>query len=111
MQKKINYKIGFEDGEIVGYSRSNSQFIANVKTWNDVELTVIFQDAIGVADYGALSISAFIEEDSSSAFIERVLFEAYDLLPSEHPYNLYQFLNLDGKPSIEVVAQSLNISD
>jgi len=111
MRKKIAYKIGFEDGEVIGYSRSNNQFIATVKTWNDIELTITFQDAIGIADYGAWSISAFVEEDSSSTFMERTLLEAYDLLPDEHQYNLYQFLNLDGKPSFEIVAQSLSISD
>lgn len=111
MQKKINYKIGFADGEIIEYLRSNNQIVVKMKTWNDVKLTIIFQGAIGMVDYGAFNISNFVEEDSLTTFMEKVLLEFYDSLTSKHPYKLYQFLNLDDNPSLEIVAESLSISD
>ena len=109
MKEEIKYKVSFADSEFSSYTRKQNNLNVKIKAWNEVELNVVFQEVIGVADYGIGNISAFVKENIPSLFMERTLLEAYEKVPNEHNYKLYQLLNLDGVASFEVIAESFEI--
>jgi hypothetical protein len=42
--------------------------------------------------------------------LERGLTKQYEVVPRDHPYRCFQFLDLDGQPSLEIVAEEVQIS-
>ena len=109
MKKEINYKIGFSDGEITSYSRDQNNLVVKVKTWNDTYLIITFLDVVGIIDYGIGDISNFVEETEETSFLKIILNRVYELIPEAPPYRLFQFLDLDDNPSLEIVAVSQSI--
>ena len=110
MQKEVNFDIGFSDSEILSYCREQEKLIVVVKMWNDKRIEISFRGIVGCSDYGIGDISALVEEDRTTELFEKILSEVYEKLPSQHPYHLYQFLNLDDSPCLEVVAETIKIS-
>lgn len=110
MKQEINFDIGFSDGEILSYCREPEQLIVVVKMWNDKKIKIVFRGIVGCSDYGIGDISALVEEDRTTEFFKKILSEVYEKLPSQHPYHLYQFLNLDDSPCLEIVAETIEIS-
>jgi hypothetical protein len=109
--KKIDYQIGFSDGEIISYFRDERSLTVKLKTWNDKYLSVLFSDVVGIVDYGIGDISNFIEEDEKSLFLKTILDKVYESIPNEQPYRLFQFLDLDDNPVLEIVAVAQSITE
>jgi hypothetical protein len=111
MKNKINYQIGFSDAEIISYFREQNHLTVKVKTWNDKLLSVLFSDVVGVIDCGLGDISSFVKENGESLFLTTILNQVYESIPDDQPYHLFQFLNLDDNPCLEIVAVSQIISE
>ena len=110
MRTQIHYKIGFADGEVSSYQREEHTFTVVVKAWNGDHLRIDFSDPVGICDFGVGDISDFCMEDSGSEFMRQVLSSLYEVVPASHSYFLYQFLNLDDQPALEIVATGVQIS-
>jgi hypothetical protein len=110
MHNKISSEFGFSDSELVSYQRTGDEFTVTVKAWNGSRLTVFFKQFEGVLDYGLGDISDFVEESDETPFIKQVISRIFTETPKEHTYRVYQFLDLDGEPILEVVAASANVS-
>ena len=110
MRTRVRYEVGFSDGEVRYYFREEGAFTVVVEAWNGALVRVAFDDPAGVCDTGVGDISDICVEDAGSPFMSRVLGELYEVAPASHPYRLYQFLNLDEQPALEVVAAGITIS-
>ena len=110
MKIPIPYEIGFSDGEVRSYHREEDELTVILSTWNNVLLKIKFSDTIGVSDLGVGDVSGVYQESLASPFMEQVIRRLYDAPPPSPPYSLYQFLDLDEQPVLEVVAGSIDIS-
>lgn len=110
MKNKITFEIGLSDGEIDRYQRESDLVTIVITAWNGRTITVIFSGVAGVLDYGIGDISDFIEETEETEFLTETLSRVYDKTPDYHPYRIYQFLNLDDAPSLEILAESMEIT-
>lgn len=110
MKKKIDTFKSIADSELISYSRQDNTFTVNIHAWNASLITATFIEFEGAADYGLGDISEFVEETDSTDFLGRVLVNVYEEAPETHPYHLYQFLNLDGEPALEVVATDVKLT-
>ncbi len=110
-EKSVEYKIGFEDGEIQTYSKDEEGTLKVVfKSWNDKCLNISFNDTIRVLDNNMYDISDLIVMNNSQ-FLSDALGMMYSVVPDDAPYKHYQFLNNDGNPSVEIVALDINIEE
>lgn len=111
MKHEINYKIGFEDSEILSYSRESDEITVRLKTWNESIIHIQFSEAIGLCDYGIGDVSEFVKEDNLTEFKIKVFQNNYETPPIKSEFFLYQFLNLEDVTSLEIVAKSYFITD
>ena len=110
MQNKIKSDFGFADSIFVSYERIGTEFKVLIDIWNDKRLAISFFEFEGALDSGAGDISDFVEETEETGFFRQVISHVYSKVPSEHSYRLYQFLDVDGTPSLEVVASDVKIT-
>ena len=106
----VEFEVGFADSELISYERGASGIRVIISAWNERVICLEFTDAITMVDYGAWSFSDICEFEGDSPTMNKALRMQYDPIPSEHPYRLFQFLNEDDEPSIEVVAEKLLVS-
>jgi len=110
MKLSVEYEIGFADAEILEYRKESNELTVFVQAWNETVLRVSFFDVVGLMDLGVGDIADLVIENSGSAFLNNVIQQVYENIPSVHPYTLYQFLNNDDNPAMEVVAAGIIVS-
>ena len=109
MRKKIEAIVGFADSEFISYQRKVSEFRIWIDAWNNKRFKISFLNFEALVDYGIGDISEFVEETQSNPFLEEVISLIYTSIPESHPYRIFQFLDLDGRPSLEIIAADVNI--
>jgi hypothetical protein len=107
---KVECGIDFADGEVSSYERTEESFYVVVRKWDHTLLRITFEDTVAVLDHGVGDIMEFCQETSASAFLLEALARQYVEVPAEHPYVLYQFLDVDREPALEVVAAGYSIA-
>lgn len=107
--KSIEFEIGFADAELLSYERSVDDCTVNLTTWNNQNVEALFIDTVGVLDIGVGTISDIVEVFEVTPFFEKVLSQVYETPPSHHLYRLFQFLNVDGEASLEIIAAGINL--
>jgi len=106
----IEFEVGFADSELQSYRRDGDTFVVSLVAWNKKTIRFCFADMIFVVDRGAGDISDVCEVKAASPFLDEALRIQYEDVPDDHPYRLFQFLNMDDEPSLEVVAASVEIA-
>lgn len=109
MKKEVEFDIGFADSAVSGYVVDNGNLTVRLIAWNGVKLSVSFHDFEGMADYSAGDISSLVEFDGKNDFLSRVLQNVFEVPPAQTGLRLFQFLNLDEEPSLEVVSPGIKI--
>jgi hypothetical protein len=109
VKQRIQSQIGFSDAEFRSYAKDNDNFTVVVEAWNQAHLKVIFFGVIGIIDRNIGSISDLVMDTDESEFVMESIALMYDRPPTIRSYNLYQFLDLDDRPVLEVVALRLEI--
>ncbi len=108
-RKSIHYSPGFADAEFESYNKLRDTFILTLKTWDEKKIVVSFKEAIRILDNDIGDISDFCEVTDNSEFLENALENLYTNLPQKVSFKHYEFMNLDGNPSLKVVASEINI--
>ena len=107
----INYKIGFSDSEVISYNSEKEKTIVLLKAWNEKTIKFEFIDCILFLSLENWRISDIIELKSpDSSLFKRALRTTFEEIPIEHSYKLFQFLDLDDDPAIEIVCKDIIIS-
>lgn len=111
MTKRIDLPIGLADSELLEYSRTGNEVTVQVRTWNDKKLVLRFTETIGVLDLLAGDFSELLQDHAETTdFLARALRNTYEVVPQEHPYHTYAFTNLDGDPSLIIVAENYQLA-
>ncbi|QPJ62213.1 MAG: hypothetical protein G3M70_10160 [Candidatus Nitronauta litoralis] len=110
--EKIDVKtqIGFNDSEFVSYLKKHSLFVVKIRAWNESQVTINFNDVIRVVDNDVNGISGFFEIIGDSEVLQHALSRLYEnVIPSNHPYKCYQFIDIDDNAALEIVCSSIEI--
>jgi hypothetical protein len=112
MKTPLQLDVGLADSELISYEKTGGGNLeVRILAWNARQLIFTFTDVIGVLDLCAGDFSEVIEETERTQFFQSALEYNYigepsnHSVPDHHPYHLYQFLNHDDLPSLEVVAE------
>lgn len=111
MKKRIpiEYDIGFADSNIVSYRSKNENVVITLKCWNEKVLELEFVESILVLITNSWNISD-ICEITESILLDKVLSQAYEIIPKNHEYRIFQFIDNSDNPAIEVISKQLIIS-
>ena len=101
--------IGFADAEIIEYSRSSHSLVVCVKAWNEEHLLVHFEGPAAIYDRGIWSVSDLREVKAETPLLQEALAHEYDEIPKDHGLRQFQFLDVDGEPTLEIVARGVKI--
>ncbi|MBN9378022.1 MAG: hypothetical protein BGO14_00875 [Chlamydiales bacterium 38-26] len=107
--KKIKYDIGFSDSEVLSYQSEKFNLIIYLQAWNGVLLKIEFIDCIYFSNFRAVHISDIYENPSSKS-LQLALDTRYEKVPIDHGYKLYQLLDLNDDPAIEVASKDILIT-
>ncbi len=107
-KKNLDYPIGFADSEILSYCSENNNLIIYLKCWNEKILKFEFVDCILFLILNSWNISDVCEMDDS-VFLERALKIVYEILPKEHDYKIFNFINNDDDPVVEIICKNMII--
>lgn len=110
MTQQIYLPVGLADAELEGYRRIGAELVVEIRAWNEKHVKVLFHDVIALRDSLAGSFSDLVQEfPASEDTLKEALARNFESVPVSHPYRVYSFLNLEGDPSLEVVATSCEI--
>jgi len=107
----LGYERSSADGEVVCFSKDKEGTLKIVfKTWDEKTLEIFFSDTIRFLDNNMYDISDIVQIEES-IFLAEGLQMMYDVIPEKIPYKHYQFLNIDGDPTLEIIATDMRIKD
>lgn len=103
--------IGLSDAELLSYHRNDREVIVSVQLWNGKKALVIFSDVLALFDFGAWSISDFVERhDSEDDFLfKAALSREFEIIPNDHGFHKWIFLDLEGQPCFTLIAKKISI--
>ncbi len=105
----IDYQIGFADSEIISFQSNDNIFFIFLKAWNEVTLRFDFKESIFFVTYTNWDISD-VCESKESEHLDKALKLVYRDPPTDHPYKIFQFLDLYENIAAEVICKELVIS-
>ena len=106
----VSTRIGFADAEITDYSKRGGELLVGVKAWNEERLVVCFEELAAMCDRGAWSVSDLCESSIQSSLLLEALEYQYDEIPEDHGMKVFEFLDNDGNPILEVIARKASVS-
>jgi hypothetical protein len=104
---RIAHPTGFADAELESYERVGDRLTVKVRAWNEQPLTVVFADVIALVDRGAWQIGDLREVvDSEPETLRAALARQFEQPPRDHIYRVFEFVDPDDVPVLEIVASS-----
>ena len=110
LKKSIDYKIGFSDSALVSYSKNDKSLLIIVKAWNEKTIKINFNETIGFLDQGAWEFSDFCEISFETDLLNKALKRQYDVIPENHGYKSFQFLDNNQETVIEIICLNIEIN-
>jgi len=108
MREHVNTNIGVADSQLIAYQRDSRSLRVLLQTWNGSRMSLIFEEFIGCVDTGIGEVSELLLETVPTDFFNSMLQKTYVKVPMDHGYELYQFIDVDGDPSLEIVARAFS---
>ena len=109
MRKSIDYKIGFENSEVLSYNSQDLSLVIYLKCWNDKVLKFEFSDCVLFLILSSWNIYDICEVDDST-LLQRSLKKVYEEVPINHEYRIIQFFDNDNDAVVEVICKNLTIT-
>lgn len=111
MNHELHLPVGLADSELESYQRAGADLVVEIRAWNEKHVRVSFHDVITLRDSIAGSFSDLVQDHPASrGTLKEALSRSFKSEPPSHPYRVYSFLNLDGDPSLEIVASSCELA-
>jgi len=109
---KINVGIDLADSELISYSYSSEdcKLLFDIKSWNGRLLKITFFDIICFTDNGYHSTLMFCKNSKMTELMRKTLINHYEIVPQTHPYSLFQFLDYDDEPCMEIICEKIEYS-
>jgi hypothetical protein len=101
--------IGFNDASYKGCEMLDGMLLIFLTLWNEKEIKLIFSNPILFFYKQGDVIEGFYECKNSSPILNEALSLEYDYIPNNHPYKLYQILDIYDLPFFQVVADKVEL--
>lgn len=104
----LNFSLADSELESYSYSFPENKLVLKIKIWDESVAIFSFTDPV-------LHIDRFRNEISdlrileNSKILEDTIKTIYEVIPKYHPYKLYQFLDLNDLPCIEIICTEFTI--
>ncbi len=108
MMKKIIEHIDFADSAYHSIKTDGSKVIVLLTSWDGRMIKLTFSDVIQFVYKLCDGTQEIVESNDQTVFFQEALKKRYGTIPSHHPYLLYQILDLDDYPYIEIVAKRVD---
>ncbi|TQV75832.1 hypothetical protein [Denitrobaculum tricleocarpae] len=107
----IETRVGLDDAEFLSYTRGENDVLrVEIQAWNGSRITFLFEEVIAVFDHSIGDVTSLHEVMGLSDFLKQALNWCYEApVPADHPHKHYQFRDLNGTPSLEIVSGSITI--
>lgn len=111
--EEISLGVGFADSELESYVylKDDDKVVVKIRAWDNSFLEIVFFDPILFIDRSCEAISQFGRKKAPNSTLIEALKKNYETIPANHPYLLFQFLDLDDEPCIEIVSTSYQIKN
>ncbi len=111
-RNSIKLPVGLDDSDFISYTYALDQnsLIFIIQAWDSHVLTITFRDVIHFIDKGTHWTCLLCELTSQSENLKEALNTTYLEVPENHPYKVYQFLDLYDEPSFEVICEKFEIN-
>lgn len=112
MIKNIVFEnIGFADSEFssVTLSERTGDLRIALISWDEKEIIITLENPIQLTYKLGSVVSNFFQIQDETPFLIEALSREYEKIPSSHPFKLYQLLDINDFPLIEVVAESVKV--
>lgn len=110
---EVDVGVGLNDSELISYNyhKISDNIIIKLRAWDASVVQICCNNPILFVDRGCGEITLFCEKKSSTDLLEITLKKNYDdgKVPDNHPYKLYQLLDLDDNPSLEIICKSTEV--
>jgi len=105
---ELNLGVGLDDADLISYFGDIEKIsvLVKIRSGNGKIIEFTFFDVIYFGDKGGNFITAF-GKAKEKEILKEVLIKTYgSKIPYDHPYKLFQFLDIDENPYLEIVCDS-----
>lgn len=107
-QQSVETPIGFADGKVLRIEKLGMKVLVAIKAWDESTIEAEFDEVIGFRESMAFELSDLVVTDSKDEFINWCTRRAYEG-GNNGAELVYQFLDIEGQPCIEIVAKGVLI--
>jgi hypothetical protein len=107
-QQSVETPIGFADGKVVRIEKLGMKVHVAVQAWDESTIEVEFDEVIGIRESMAFELSDLVVTHLKGEFTKWCTQRAYEG-QSDGGESVYQFLDIEGQPCIEIVAKGVLI--
>ncbi len=105
----LDCPIGFSDGVITGYDMRDSTLCVNVVAWDESSLTLMFSSVLYFQDRGGRQLASVLEIADVCSLVLSAIGYHFTTTPEPILHHLFQLIDLDDVPVLEVVAMECNV--
>ena len=106
--QSVDTPVGFAEGTVLRVEKTSSKVVVIVRAWNESTVEVEFDDAVGFREAMSHELSDLVVSECTGDFSSWCMSRAYDG-GRNGGESLFQFLDVDGLASIEIVAKNVQI--
>lgn len=106
MESRVELPVGIADSSLIEYRRRGPELIAHVRAWNEALIELTFRDVIAVRDMASNDFSDLVMDSPLSSEFRAYAINRAEVVSSASVH-VYAFLDVEGQPTIEIVAASL----
>lgn len=103
---EIYLGIGLHDSELRSclYTQKEAKLRVKIQAYGGHVVKILFTGVIGFMDVSSSEFTTFGFNNGRGSFLDEVLKLRYIEIPNDHPYKLFQFLDIDDQPSLFIAA-------
>ncbi len=110
-RNKIKLPVGLDDSEFISYAYTldSDNLLFTIEAWDARVLKISFKNVIYFVDKSHWTCT-LCELTSHSDLLQEALKSEYIEIPEDHPYKVYQFLDLYDEPSFEIICEKFEVA-
>ncbi|MCP4137965.1 MAG: hypothetical protein GY754_43785 [bacterium] len=103
----IDLGLNLSESEIISYYKKEDELTVTVKLRNDETADMTFTSVVGFIDNGTTGVTCLCRLNTNSPFCSQVFKRRAHELSDQRDYTLFQFLQEDDYPSMQVIAKTV----
>ncbi len=106
--ESVETPVGFSDGRVVRIEKLGMKVLVDVQAWDESTIEAEFYEVIGIRESMGFELSDLVVSNVKGEFTDWCTQRAYEG-ESNGGESVYQFLDIEGQPCIEIVAKGVLI--